>query len=55
MVMGISAWGGVVGPTAAGLIFDLSGSYSSVWISLAVLMGLTTVLVRFFKAPESKT
>ncbi len=51
MVMGISAWGGVIGPTLAGVIYDLSNSYSKVWISYALLMALAILLVRFFRAP----
>jgi sugar phosphate permease len=55
MVMGISAVGSVVGPTMTGWIFDLTGSYFSVWMALAMPVGLSMLLaLNVRKSPVSK-
>jgi len=40
IVMGVSAMGGVIGPTMTGWFFDFTGSYFPVWVTLAIVMGL---------------
>jgi cyanate permease len=43
--MGVSAVGGVIGPTLAGYAFDTQGSYIFIWVTLAVAVALTTALL----------
>jgi len=45
ILMGSSAFGGIIGPTIGGLVFDTVGSYHSLWLVLSGLAGLTTVLI----------
>jgi MFS family permease len=45
IVMGVSAVGGVIGPTLAGYAFDTQGSYIFIWVTLAVAIALATVLL----------
>jgi OFA family oxalate/formate antiporter-like MFS transporter len=45
VLMGSAAFGGIIGPTIAGWVFDTVGSYRPIWLLLCGLTGLTTVLV----------
>jgi len=45
VIMGSGAFGGIVGPTLAGWVFDTVGSYHPIWLLLCGLSGLATVLV----------
>ena len=43
--MGFGACGGIVGPTAAGWVFDQMGSYFLIWLALGALVGVAVLLV----------
>ena len=45
LVMGASAIGGIVGPTLAGYLFDISGSYTYTWIFLGIASSFTVALM----------
>ena len=45
LVMGASAVGGMIGPTFAGYIFDISGSYTAAWLSLGLVSCVTVFLM----------
>jgi len=45
VVFGFASVGGIIGPTAAGWVFDTLGSYRPIWLGLCGLTGLATVLV----------
>ncbi len=45
LVMGASAVGGMIGPTFAGYIFDVSGSYTVAWLSLGLVSCVTVFLM----------
>lgn len=50
-IQGFSTFGGIAGPVAAGLMYDIYGSYQMAFISFAVMMGLTALLLFFMKRP----
>ncbi len=52
LVMGVSAVGGMIGPTFAGYIFDTTGSYSVAWISLGFASSITVFLMLFSGAKK---
>ncbi|MFC1821355.1 MFS transporter [Thermodesulfobacteriota bacterium] len=52
IMMGFGAGGGVIGPTAAGWVFDRTGSYHLVWLVFAGLIGMAILLLL---AVDSKT
>jgi OFA family oxalate/formate antiporter-like MFS transporter len=45
VMLGFGACGGVIGPTTAGWVFDRTGSYYFVWLTLSALIGLAIVLI----------
>jgi MFS family permease len=45
IILGAGAFGGIVGPTMGGWIYDITGSYHMVWLILSALIGMATVLV----------
>ena len=45
IMMGFGACGGIIGPTTAGWVFDLTGSYYFVWLALSALVGLAIILI----------
>jgi MFS family permease len=45
VIMGFAAFGGIIGPTLAGWVFDTMGSYQSIWLLFCGLNGLATLLV----------
>ena len=45
VMMGFGACGGIIGPTTAGWVFDRTGSYYSVWLTLSALTGLAIILI----------
>ena len=45
IMMGFGACGGIIGPTTAGWVFDLTGSYYFVWLVLSALVGLAIILI----------
>jgi len=45
IMMGFGAIGGIVGPTAAGWVFDRMGTYHFVWLTLSMLLGLAILLI----------
>ena len=54
IVMGVSAIGGMIGPTLAGFVFDTAGSYYYTWIGLGIASSFTVVLMLSL-APRSRT
>jgi MFS family permease len=53
IVMGLAAMGGIIGPTAAGWVFDTTGSYVDIWRILCALSGVAVMLIVFIQ-PKSK-
>lgn len=51
IMMGFGAGGGVIGPTAAGWVFDKAGTYHLVWLVFTGLIGIAILLLL---AVESK-
>ena len=51
IMMGFGAVGGVIGPTAAGWVFDRAGSYHLIWL---VFTGLVLMAILLILAVESK-
>jgi sugar phosphate permease len=45
IMMGFGACGGIIGPTAAGWVFDRLESYYFVWLAFSGLIGLAIILV----------
>ena len=45
IMMGCGAVGGIVGPTAAGWVFDRMGTYHFVWLTLSMLIGVAVCLI----------
>ena len=45
IMMGCGAVGGIVGPTAAGWVFDRMGTYHFVWLTLSMLIGVAVFLI----------
>jgi len=45
IMMGFGACGGIIGPTTAGWVFDMTGSYYFVWLALSALIGLAIILI----------
>jgi MFS family permease len=45
ILMGFGSFGGIIGPTVAGWVFDRVGSYFPIWIALSVLVGAAVALV----------
>ena len=45
IMLGFGACGGIVGPTAAGWVFDRMQSYYSVWLAFSALIGLAIILI----------
>ena len=50
-VQGFSTFGSVVGPLMAGFVYDTNGSYQLAFISFAIMMGFTALLISFLKRP----
>ena len=44
IMMGFGACAGIIGPTAAGWVFDRTGSYYFVWLAFSALIGLAIIL-----------
>ena len=52
IIMGSGAVGGIIGPTLAGWMFDVLGTYQPVWFIFSVLTGIATILIlRIKQAP----
>jgi len=45
IMMGCGAVGGIVGPTAAGWVFDRMGTYHFVWLTLSMFIGMAVFLI----------
>jgi MFS family permease len=45
IMMGFGACGGIIGPTAAGWVFDRMGSYYFVWLAFSATIGLAILLI----------
>jgi OFA family oxalate/formate antiporter-like MFS transporter len=45
LVMGVSAFGGMIGPTLAGFIFDTTGSYYYTWIGFGIANCFSIILM----------
>ncbi len=45
IMLGFGACGGIIGPTAAGWVFDRMQSYYSVWLAFSALIGLAIMLI----------
>ncbi len=45
VMLGFGACGGIIGPTTAGWVFDMTGSYYFVWLALSALIGLAIILI----------
>jgi MFS family permease len=52
IMMGFGACGGIIGPTAAGWVFDRVGSYHFVWLALGALIALAIILVLRIESKE---
>jgi len=50
-IQGISTFGGIAGPLAAGLVYDVYGSYHMAFVAFAVMMALTAILITSLKRP----
>jgi MFS family permease len=51
IIIGMSAIGGVIGPSVAGWTFDNVGGYQPVWLSFAGTTVIAIVLLLRLKAP----
>jgi MFS family permease len=51
MIQGFSTFGGIAGPIIAGLMYDINGTYQMAFISFAVMMAVTALLIAFLKRP----
>ena len=45
IMLGFGACGGIIGPIAAGWVFDRMQSYYSVWLAFSALIGLAIILI----------
>ena len=45
IVLGSASIGGIIGPTVAGWIFDITGSYTPAWALMGAIMAVTIILV----------
>jgi MFS family permease len=52
IMMGFGACGGIIGPTAAGWVFDRMGSYYFVWLAFTALIGLAIILILKIESKE---
>ena len=52
IMMGFGACGGIIGPTTAGWVFDMLGSYYFVWLVLSALIGLAIILIIRIESKE---
>jgi len=55
LVIGINAFGGIVGPPVAGWFFDTSGDYRAVWVAVSVLSIAAACLVMASRRYKSET
>ena len=53
IMMGFGACGGIIGPTTAGWVFDMMGSYYFVWLAFSALIGLAIVLILKIESREN--
>jgi len=53
VVIGINAIGGIIGPPAAGWVFDVFADYHIAWTALAVLMGAATLFILLARRCQS--
>ena len=51
IIHGLSTFGSIAGPLFAGMVYDLNGSYRLAFISFAVMMAFTALVVAFLKRP----
>ena len=54
VMLGFGAFGGIIGPTTAGWVFDTTGSYYFVWLALSALIGLAIILILRLEAKVKK-
>jgi len=54
IVMGSASFGGILGPTLAGWVFDTTTRYDGVWLFFGITAGISTLLVLNMK-PERKS
>ena len=52
IMMGFGACGGIIGPTAAGWVFDRTGSYYFVWLTFSAFIGLAIILTLKIESKE---
>lgn len=52
IMMGFGACGGIIGPTAAGWVFDRMESYYFVWLAFSVLIGVAILLILKIESKE---
>jgi MFS family permease len=45
IVMGSASIGGIIGPTLAGWVFDVWGSYRFIWIAFSAFTAITIIMV----------
>lgn len=50
--MGFGACCGIFGPTSAGWVFDGTGSYHFVWLTLSTLIGQAIILILKIESKE---
>ena len=53
IMLGFGACGGIIGPTAAGWVFDRMQSYYFVWLAFSVLIGLAILLILKIEPKEA--
>jgi OFA family oxalate/formate antiporter-like MFS transporter len=52
VIIGSAAFGGIIGPTLAGWMYDTMGNYQPIWLLFCGLNGLATVLTLRLKRPS---
>ena len=53
ITMGASAVGGIIGPTLAGLTFDITGSYKLIWLVYCGLTAISTALILLLRPAKN--
>ncbi len=52
VIQGLSTFGGIAGPLIVGLAYDINGSYHLAFLSPAIMMVFTALLISFLKVPS---
>jgi MFS family permease len=54
-IQGLSTVGGIAGPLMIGFVYDINGSYHLAFLSPAIMLVFTALLISFLKIPSMKT